>query len=67
MASSNLAELNSIEKGNQDYLRGLEYLQTSCIKCRYKPNYLDAIPFFKKAAELFRGCGQFEKEIQTRE
>ena len=67
MASSNLAELNSIEKGNQDYLRGLEYLQTSCIKCRYKPNYLDAIPFFKKAAELFRGCGQFEKEVQTRE
>ena len=67
MSSSNLNELNNIEKANQDYLHGLEYLQTSCIKCRYNPNYLDAIPFFKKAAEIYRGCGQFEKEVQTRE
>ena len=67
MSSSNLSELNNIEKANQDYLHGLEYLQTSCIKCRCNPDYLDAIPFFKKAAELYRGCGQFEKEVQTRE
>ena len=65
--SSNLIDLNNIEKANQDYIHGLELLQTSCIKCRYKPNYLDAIPFFKKAAEVYRGCGQYEKEVQTRE
>ena len=67
MSSSNLSELNNIEKANQDYLTGLDYLTTSCIKCRYNPNYLDAIPFFKKAAEVYRGCGQFEKEVQSRE
>ena len=67
MSSSNLTNLNNLEKANQDYIRGLEYLQTSCIKCRFSPNYIDAIPYFKKAAELYRACGQFEKEVQTRE
>lgn len=67
MSSSNLSDLNNLEKANQDYIHGLEYLQTSCIKCRCNPNYLDAIPFFKKAAELYKGCGQFEKEVLTRE
>ena len=61
------SELNNVEKANQDYQTGLDYLTTSCIKCRYTPNYLDAIPFFKKAAEVYRGCGQFEKEVQSRE
>ena len=64
---SNLSELNSLERANQEYLHGLEYLQTSCIKCRFKPNYLDAIPFLKKAAEVYRGCGNFEREVETRE
>ena len=64
---SNLSELNSLERANEDYLHGLEYLQTSCIKCRFKPNYLDAIPFLKKAAEIYRGCGNFEREVETRE
>ncbi len=64
---SNLSELNSLERANQDYLHGLEYLQTSCIKCRFTPNYLDAIPFLKKAAEIYRGCGNFEREVETRE
>ena len=61
------SELNNIERANQDYQTGLDYLTTSCIKCRYNPNYLDAIPFFKKAAEVYRGCGQFEKEVQSRQ
>lgn len=37
------------------------------MKCRFTPNYLDAIPLFKKASETYRGCGKFEKEINTRE
>ena len=65
--SSKLIDLNNLEKANQDYLHGLDLIQTSCIKCRCKPNYLDAIPYFKKAAEVYRGCGQYEKEVQTRE
>ena len=67
MSSKNLADLTSIEKANQNYLSGLELLQTSCLKCRFTPNYLDAIHYFKKAADVYHGCGKFEKEITTRE
>ena len=66
MSSLDSSKLNNIEKANIDYLVGMDYLQTSCLRCRMKPDYLDAIPFFKKAAETYRGCGQFEKEIETR-
>ena len=65
--SSSLADLTNIEKANQDYLTGLELLQTSCIRCRCTPNYLDAIPYFKKAADIYHGCGKFEKEVATRQ
>ena len=65
--SGNLSELTQLEKANQNYLTGLELLQTSCLNCRFNPNYLDAIPYFKKAADIFHGCGKFEKEINSRE
>ena len=65
--STNLSDLTNIEKANENYLSGLELLQTSCIKCRCNPNYLDAIPYFKKAADVYHGCGKFEKEVSTRE
>ena len=65
--TSNLSELTQLERANKDYLSGLELLQTSCMKCRFTPNYLDAIPLFKKASETYRGCGKFEKEINARE
>ena len=65
--SGNLSELTQLEKANQNYLTGLELLQTSCVNCRFNPDYLDAIPYFKKAADIFHGCGKFEKEINSRE
>ena len=65
--STNLSDLTNIEKANENYLSGLELLQTSCIKCRCNPNYLDAIPYFKKAVDVYHGCGKFEKEVATRE
>ena len=65
--SGNLSELTQLEKANQNYLTGLELLQTSCLNCRFSPSYLDAIPYFKKAADIFHGCGKFEKEINSRE
>ena len=64
---TNLSDLTSLEKANKDYLSGLELLQTSCIKCRCYPNYLDAIPYFKKAADVYHGCGKFEKEASARD
>ena len=65
--NSNLSDLTNLEKANQEYIIGLEFLQTSCIKCRFNPNYLDAIPHLKKAAEIYRGCGKYEKELTTRD
>lgn len=65
--TTKLSELTNLEKANQDYLSGLEFLQTSCIKCRCKPDYAEAIPHFKKAADIYHGCGKFEKEIKSRE
>ena len=64
---TNLSDLTSLEKANKDYLSGLELLQTSCIKCRCNPNYLDAILYFKKAANVYHGCQNFVKEVSTRE
>ena len=65
--SNNDGELVTLEQAYQNYNRGNELLQTSCIKCRCSPDYTGAIPFFKKAADIFRGCGKFEHEIQSRE
>ena len=65
--NANMSDLAIIESANQNYLSGLEFLQTSCIKCRFNPDYGDAIPYFKKAAEVYHGCKQYEKEISTRE
>lgn len=62
-----MSDLTNLEAANRDYLTGLELLQTSCIKCRCNPNYLDAIPYFKKAADVYHGCGKFEKEASARD
>ena len=62
-----MSDLTNLETANRDYLTGLELLQTSCIKCRCNPNYLDAIPYFKKAADVYHGCGKFEKEVSARD
>lgn len=59
-------ELTSLENANKNELIGLDFLQTSCIKCRFEPDYLSAIPFFKKAADLYHGCGKFDEEINSR-
>jgi hypothetical protein len=37
-----------------------EELKTNC--CKLKPNYLDAIPLLKEAADLFNDSKQYEKE-----
>ena len=61
------SDLTNIEGANQNLLQGLELLQTSCMKCRNKPDYLGAIPYFKKAADIYHGCGKFDEEVSTRE
>ena len=61
------SDLTNRESANRNLLEGLELLQTSCMKCRNKPDYLGAIPYFKKAADTFHGCGKFDEEVNTRE
>ena len=41
-----------------------EELKTNC--CKLKPNYLNAIPLLKEAADLYNGSKQYEKEIKCR-
>lgn len=65
--STTSLNLQNHENANNEYLSGLELLQTSCIKCRCNPSYLDAIPYFKKASELYHGCGLFDKEVLARQ
>ena len=56
-----------MKEANQNYNEGSKYLKTSCLKCRFQPDYSSAIPYFKLAADKFHSCGDFSKEIETRE
>lgn len=46
--------------------QGEDEIKTSCIFCKYKPNYTDAIPSFQKAAEQYHGLRDWEQEIYCR-
>lgn len=59
-------EEENIKSANKNLSKGLDCLKTSVVKFRFKPDYLSAIPYFKKAAEIFHGCCKFEEEINTR-
>ena len=56
-----------MKEANENYKEGSEYLKTSCLKCRFNPDYSSAISYFKVAADKFHNCGDFQKEIETRE
>lgn len=46
--------------------QGEEEIKTSCIFCKYKPNYADAIPSFRKAADQYHGLRDWDQEIYCR-
>ena len=50
----------------KEYNKGKNYLKTSCLKCRFNPDYTSAIPYLKSAADEFHNCKNFEKEIEAR-
>lgn len=56
-----------LEEANKNYKKGANYLKTSFLKCNFHPDFTSAIPYFKLAADEFHSCGQFEKEIETRQ
>jgi hypothetical protein len=45
-------------KAIEDKREGIGYLSTSCITCKFKPNYMDAIPTLRSAADGFSGLGK---------
>ena len=50
-----------------NYKEGLDSLKTSCLSCKFKPDYTSAIPCFKLAADEFHNSKNFKKEIECRE
>ena len=55
-----------MREANNNYKEAMKYFKSSCFKCRFKPDYMSAIPYFKLAADGYHGCKNFEKEIETR-
>jgi hypothetical protein len=69
---NNLEIDTSLKKGGKDDTminkqKGDAYVKTSCIMCKFKPNYEDAIPFYKLAADGFHGQNNIKEEIYCRE
>ena len=50
----------------KEYNKGINYLKTSCLKCRFNPDYTSAIPYLKSAADEFHNSSNFQKEIEAR-
>jgi hypothetical protein len=57
------------DKDNADVnkKKGDAYMKTSCITCKFKPNYDDAIPFYKTAADQYHGQNKIKEEVYCRE
>jgi hypothetical protein len=62
---------NTTKKSKNDAMldkqKGDSYIKTSCIMCKFKPNFEDAIPFYKTAADQFHTQTNFKEEIYCRE
>ncbi len=53
--------------GQKEYKKGINCLRTSCLKCRFNPDYTSAIPYLKSAADEFHSSNDYEKEIEARQ
>lgn len=60
------ADLMSLQDARNNYAQGNEFITTSCLKCRFSPSYIDAIPLFKNAGEKFHGVAKYDEEICCR-
>ena len=58
-----MSEKNALK----EYKKGINYLKTSCLKCRFSPDYTSAIPYLKTSADEFHNCNNFEKELEARQ
>lgn len=55
------------KEAKENEAQAQSYLKTSCIFCKFKPNYLDAIPYLQKAADSYHGSKEWLNEIKCRE
>ena len=56
----------SSKNGMKEYNKGINCLKTSCLKCRFNPDFTSAIPYLKTASDEFHACNNYEKEIESR-
>lgn len=47
--------------------KGDSEIKTSCICCKFKPNCLNAVPYYIKAADLYHASSQWNEELYCRE
>ena len=60
-------EITNLKEANKSKSDGDAELSTSCLFCKFKPNCVDAIPYFNQAASLYHASGQWTEEIYCRE
>ena len=56
----------SSKNSMKEYNKGINCLKTSCLKCRFNPDFTSAIPYLKTASDEFHACNNYEKEIESR-
>ena len=56
----------SSKNSMKEYNKGINCLKTSCLKCRFNPDFTSAIPYLKTASDEFHECNNYEKEIESR-
>ena len=65
--NENKNRTNDYEQANRYKMEGESELKTSCITCKFNPNYLDAVSSFIQAADKFHSMGNYQEEIYCRE
>jgi hypothetical protein len=63
----NQNKISNLKEAQKMRATGDEELKTNCFFCKFKPNYDDAIPYFKRAAEIYHAASSFMDEIYCRE
>ena len=53
-----LKQNKTYKEAKEDKREGISNISTSCITCKFKPDYMDAIPFFRSASDSFFGLGK---------
>ena len=67
LEKNNTREVINLKEANKSKSDGDAELSTSCLFCKFKPNCVDAIPYYNQAATLYRAAGQWAEEIYCRE